>query len=167
MPRARWTLPSVRFTEGRRSAGDNAAENQQDLVKRAWGAVRLVILQHKRRSRSVKRGGDGRDGEGSDPSRPCSRDTASAASRGFRRVEADLDRFASHEPAFEEVVDAKIDLEALAERIHHDRLRTILTMHHQGHSITEIAAALGLHRHTVARKMRQIAQICARPRARP
>ena len=86
--------------------------------------------------------------------------------RGFRRVAADLDRIASRESPVEDVVGARLDLEALAPASMTGPA-PILIMHHEGRSMKEIADILGLDRKTVARKMRQIAEIYRKPMAQP
>ena len=150
-------LFELRQTEDR--DGTQAFKEDDAFFKRAWGTVRRVVLQQKRRSRSVKRGGVGRIGTTRSSSLDSRTQDSGAADVGFRRIEANLDQFVSHDAPIEDVVAAKLEFDALVQRLPDDLHRMVLIMHDQGFSIKEIARDLDLDRKTVARKRQNIERI--------
>jgi DNA-directed RNA polymerase specialized sigma24 family protein len=147
----------LRQTEDRNGA--HAVSEDDAFFRLAWGTVRRVILQQKRRSRSVKRGGAGRLKTGRHAGQDMGATDPRPADGGFRRIEADLDQFVSQESPIEDVVDAKLEFDALVQRLPDDLHRKVLIMHDQGFSIKEIALDLDLDRKTIARKRETIERI--------
>ena len=151
-------------TEAR--CGDRAFWKEDAFTNRAWGMVRRVIFRQKQRSRSVRSGGEGRATSTRSSVRSPGAEKIGTVHRRPRRIIADLDQSVSRESPVEDVVDARLDLEALLQRLDDDVLRTVLIMRHQRSSITEIAEVLHLDRKTVARKLKKIAATYRKAKAR-
>jgi len=112
-----------------------------------------VVLQARRQTRSIKRGGSGGvEGHGGGDGRP-------ASGRSLHRVAVDLDGLQAVGPAVEDLVNASMEVEHLTERLGDPELVHIATMRLEEYTGREIAREIGQDHATVCRKIRRIRSI--------
>jgi DNA-directed RNA polymerase specialized sigma24 family protein len=76
--------------------------------------------------------------------------------REFSQVERDLDLLPPTGISHEDLVDAKLDMEARIQGLEDRSLREIARLMSEGYSQEEIAARTGLRRRTVCRKLQRL-----------
>jgi DNA-directed RNA polymerase specialized sigma24 family protein len=128
--------------------------NGDDFAKLTMTILRRLIRDLKKRRGASRRGGDG--------ALSPARKGAAPPLRGFTRTDLELDALQSPMLPADLVILAKLELEALLERVRHPTLRKILMMRFEGSTRNEIAQALGVTERCVQRKFGIIRRIHSR-----
>jgi RNA polymerase sigma factor (sigma-70 family) len=126
-----------------------------------WRLARVLItrkvLDEKRRSGSVRRGGTGR-------ARSESAGSAELVlGRGFVRADVELESLQSRGISPEDLVAGKLEAEHLIEKLEDPLLKTIVRLRLEGYTDQEIAEETGQDRSTVYRKLQRIRAIWKEP----
>jgi RNA polymerase sigma factor (sigma-70 family) len=122
-----------------------------------WRFTRLMvvrkIMEERKRHRSLKRGGSGRDqtatGSGDEP----------LVCRGLARIERELDTLPCRRPSPEQLVAGAMELERMIQALDEPSLRRIALLRFEGHTVEEIANRTKRDPSTIKRKLQQIRTI--------
>jgi RNA polymerase sigma factor (sigma-70 family) len=129
------------------------------LFKPGLQKVRWLIRNQSKRACAVKRNGATLESRNQQAE---ATDARTARPVGRYRVEHDLDQIISNDPAVEEVVIVRLDLETFLDHLPKRRHQTVVKMRFEGYSVEEIAERLSLSRRTVERTMRRIGKLYRR-----
>ena len=130
--------------------------SDEELAEWICRRAQRIVLEQRRRSRAIRRGGPGRVSRALNNGCTADANDTGDCPHGFQRVAVEFDQLAGREPSVEDAVDARLDFESLMERLADDRHRTVLAELQRGQPIEEIARGLDVSRRTLERMLKEI-----------
>jgi hypothetical protein len=140
-------------------------KDNEGLQKRTSVILKRVIHDEYKRSRAIKRVGEGLfDLTETNYLSETGAVTRARPGRGFRITDVDLDSLPSRSHSMEDLTLAKQELDDILDLVKSPILRTIITMRVDGHTRKEIATHMGVTERSIQRKFKIIRQFYPDPR---